>query len=308
MTNVGFFYDFDLTLSEDFQQFPLVRKFMRRLKKEHGIERPEQYWRLCDEAHLKLGWLQQFVRDCQSGVFPEMTNDRIRNEFGPLIQLSPGLPEWFERINHFGSGLGLDVTHHVISSGAKPFIEGTIIFPYLTTLVAGDFIEDGVRIDGVKDTAGSFEKVEAIKRISKGGDIYVDQCTKDYFIGFRKLFVFGDGQTDRSMFRYAREAGGRPIAVYERGSRDAFDKTVSGLQGDVVAILPRDYSEGFALDVSVKEMLTDLAENECDIDADLVQRLHFGQIVHDGVRDVVQNHYDSCGYCQRRRELKVVFG
>lgn len=98
MKNVGFVYDFDLTLTEEFQQYPILRQYATNLLNEYGIENPEEYWRLCKTTNHDIAWLQQFAKDA-SIVFPDLTNERMEQECSPQIQLAPGLPEWFERIN-----------------------------------------------------------------------------------------------------------------------------------------------------------------------------------------------------------------
>ena len=309
MVNVGFVYDFDLTLSEEFQQYPLFRKYIDNLRVIHRVDIPQKYWKLCDGVHLKIGWLQQFVNDCKEGIFPGMTNEILEKEFGPQVQLSPGLPEWFDRINEFAKELGLDISHHVISSGAEPFIKGTAVFPHLSSLYAGSFEENGVRIDRVGNMVSSFEKIELIKKICKGDkvDLFENISLEDYFIQRRRLFIFGDGQTDRSMFRYGLERGCVPVGVYEEGNRKVYDKTVIQLGNDVLRILPRNYREGSVLDRNVKDMLINLAETDCDMDPDLVHRYGLNQIINSEVKDVVGKHLEDCSYCSKRKGKKFIF-
>ena len=309
MVNVGFIYDFDLTLSEEFQQYPLFRKYIDNLREIHGVNSPEEYWKLCDGVHLKIGWLQQFVKDCKEGNFPAMTNEILEKEFGPKVQLSPGLPEWFDRINEFGKIYGLDISHHVISSGAEAFIKGTKVFPHLSSLYAGSFEENGVRIDRVGNMVSSFEKIEAIKRICKGEgvDLFQDLGLGDYFIQRRRLLIFGDGQTDRSMFRYGLERGSASIGVVEENNKRVYDKTVKQLGNDVVRILPRNYREGSVIDREVKEMLIGLAETSCDMDPDLVYRHGLNQIINPGIKTLVGKHLEDCAYCTKRKGKKFIY-
>ena len=71
---IGFIYDFDLTLSEEYQQMPLFRGFSENIKKEYGIE-PEDYFRvLCKGTDIGVGSLEQMLNDVKKGIFPGLTN------------------------------------------------------------------------------------------------------------------------------------------------------------------------------------------------------------------------------------------
>ncbi len=48
-------------------------------------------------------------------------------KFGSVVELFPGVEDWFERIRKYGEKKGVIVEHYIISSGLKEMIEGTSI-------------------------------------------------------------------------------------------------------------------------------------------------------------------------------------
>ena len=89
--NIGFFYDFDLTLTEDYQQHPIFRYFFSALQAHYGLQKPEEYWTLCNKSEMGVGYMEHMIRDTPA-IFARLTNERMKEEFAPLIPLSPGLP------------------------------------------------------------------------------------------------------------------------------------------------------------------------------------------------------------------------
>ena len=56
---IALIYDFDLTLSEEYQQFPLFREFSDQLREKHGIDREQDYFpTLCESlVDIEVGSL-----------------------------------------------------------------------------------------------------------------------------------------------------------------------------------------------------------------------------------------------------------
>ncbi len=243
---MGFFYDFDLTLSEEFQQFPVFRAFKDELKKKYGIDSPEQYWSVCRGSDVGVNWMGQFLVDSKE-LFGGLTNEQMISEFAPHVKLAPGLPSWFERLNDKALSLGVEVENHVITAGAVPLVQGSSIFPYLTSLIGGEFLDNEKGIYKINSVVEPFRKVEHFKRICKGDDLYKDLAMEDYHINYRNAFYFGDGQSDKDLFRYLNQRGGISVGVYEKGNEGSFEKAVSVLCSEnpfnyqVKFIIPIDY-------------------------------------------------------------------
>mgnify|MGYP007066201332 CR=1 FL=1 len=313
MVRIGFIYDFDLTLSEEFQQYPIFREFAAQLKEVHGVSLPEEYWRLCNNSEMGVGWMQQLVKDAKAGVFPNLTNQRMRDHFASQIKLSPGLvtldgtANWFDRVNEYCQDNGSEGEHHVISVGVHPLIAGTAVFPNLTSLRSGTFNEDDSGIVDIKTIVDPFRKVEDVKSICKGTDLHEDLPLDRYHINYRNVIIFGDGQSDKDMFRYIRQRGGIAVAVFEEGNWQEYRKAIKNLGDSVNIIAPRDYSGGSTLDELIKEHVGKISSEICDMDYDLVHKFLLGQLRNDAVRTVVQGHYQDCGLCQERSELKAYF-
>ncbi|MBU1976022.1 MAG: hypothetical protein KKG59_06480 [Nanoarchaeota archaeon] len=312
---VGFFYDFDLTLSEEYQQFPLFRHFTESLKEKYPwFEKPEDYWRLCQHCDLGVGYMEQMVTHVKNGVFSGLTNEQMESEFGPQIELSSGLPGWFPRMGDFCDSNYLDPEHHVISVGIDPLIRGTSIAPHLTSVTSGKFRGNSKGITKISNIVDPFQKVEVIKTICKG-DLYTDLALKDYHINYRHALVFGDGFTDRDMFRYIRQRGGIAICVFEPGNRPAYENAVHNLGGDgtlnssVTILAPRDYRAGSVLEEVTQEMLHNMVEREkhCDMDYLLVHSMLRGQLEHPQINEIVSGHYQDCKWCQKLTSPQLIF-
>ena len=304
--NVAFGYDFDETLSEETGQMPFLRHFLPNLKKKYGIERAEEYWKLCDDSDFNIAWLQQVAKDAPE-CFPGLTNQALEEEFAPKIPLAPGVEEWFDMINEYCQEFDLNPSHHVISASVVPLISGTSIAKHLNSICAGEFHDDGGVIHKVKRIIGPHDKVRRLKEIAKGADLYDDLPIEEYAVNYNRFCIFGDGLSDIDMFRYLQEDGAQINAVYKADKFRAYIKALHKLVSHVSLIAPRDFRKESYLEKEVKLFLQGIANDECDMDFDLVHRMKLGQIKFKEVEKVVREHYKSCDYCKGRRVTKVFF-
>ena len=322
---VGFFYDFDLTLTEEFQQYPIFRKFLSQLRGKYGerIQRPDDYWSLCEGGDLAVKWMERFLSDSgdvfgheENGEIVGLTNRQMREEFAPLIKLAPGLPSWFGRLKKRASSLGIEAENHMITSGIVPLVAGSQISPYLTSIVGGEFLDNGKGIYQASSIVEPSRKVEHFKRICKGEDIYANLPHDGYHINYRDSFYFGDGQSDRDLSRYLKQRGGVSVGVYKPGDKNSFDKCFSVLgsenpgESHVSLILPRDYSEGSILEKKIFSVLDSMAGSGigCDMDWELVHKWKLNQIRSREVSKNVEAHFNSCSLCQEKYKTDFVFG
>lgn len=306
---VGFVYDFDLTLTEEYQQFPVLRKFQTELKEKYGIESLTDYWDLCNlqGQELGIGSMSQFLLDCNS-VFKGINNHSLEFEFGPKIELSPGVPEWFYRINEFAKGLGAEIEHHVISVGFTPLIRGALLDSPITSIKGGEFLENGDFLWRVKSVVSPFSKVERLKVICRGEDLYHDLEPDKYHLDYRHVIAFGDGFSDLDLFRYVKQRGGYSIGVFKRKDEEGCRKLIDLVGGRstknlfVNLVAPRDYSENSTLEEVCKGLLVRMikTEEECNMDYWLISKYKNGSLRNPEVKKIVEEHFQNCDHCQFR--------
>lgn len=311
---VGFFYDYDYTLTEEFQQNPIFKEYFPELQKKYGLKNPEDYWKLCSGKDKGAAWMGQFLKDSKT-IFHGLTNKKMHDYFAKKIELAPGLPEWFEKIEKHGKFFGIEIENHLISAGVLPLITGSPVAPFFKTITSGEFLDKGNEIYKIDSIVESFRKVEYLKKICKGGDLHRDLEIGDYHINYRNLIVFGDGQSDKDLFKYAKQRGGTVVAVYKKGDKKSFDKCVSSLGAPdyahsfVNAIKSRDYNENSSLEKKVIQILQTISESEknCDMDWELVNNWKLNHIKNKKICEDIEAHFNSCKYCQKKTELDFSF-
>lgn len=304
MRRVGLIYDFDLTLSEEYQQFPILRKFAPAIERKYGITRPEDYFpQLCERENIEIGVgaMQQVLNDAQD-IFPGLSNETMRQEYAPLIRLSPGLPGWFGRINEYASSLELTLEHHVVSAGFRPLIEGTALAAYLASIRSGTFIDDGKTITKIKTIVDPKNKREEIIKICKGQDMHDDIPIGHYRINYDRVIVVGDGHSDKRKFNFIQERGGIAIGVYTQGDEERLQMAKKELSGRVHYLVPRDYSAASPLERVVAASLELIAQRTCTFDYRMVRALKLGHLQNRLLTELTEEHWAGCADCQKRSE------
>lgn len=314
---VGLFYDWDLTLNEECPQLIIFRKYFSKLRDKYGINKPEEFWEIyhkSEHPELEVGYMEQMISDAKD-VFEGLTNKIMEEEFASKTKLAPGLQDWFPRINQFAAEKGIELEHHVVSVGTLPLIKGTSISPYFTSINAGEFLDDGKSIYRIKKVVDSFRKVSIIKSICKGVDLHEDIPLEDYHILHRHSIVFGDGQSDRDMFRYIRQRGGFAIGVFEKDNGDKFDRLIDVLNAEdpykssINIIAPRDYSKDSRIENKVKQILIQMkqSESKCDMDYEIVHNSKLNHLKNKEIIDIAEKHFKSCKFCRSRFYPKICF-
>ncbi len=307
-------YDFDHTLSEEYQQFPILRQFWPAIQekyREFNFHGPEEYFaRLCSGQGIEVGVgaMQQILLDARdifidhsNTEMPGLSTEKMRTVYGPEIKLAPGIPAWFQRINEYAASLDdFALEHHVISAGCAPLIAGTAIMPYLHSLRSGTFIDDGERITKIKTIVDPNNKREEIIKLCKGQGLHEDIPFDNYHINYENVIVVGDGHSDKRKFNFIRERGGIAIGVYEKGSKEARERAEQQLQGRVHYLLPRDYSAGKPLEEKVQQSLSAMAARTCSFDYRLIHALQRNHLKDQSLIALASQHMDSCGDCRER--------
>lgn len=302
-------YDFDLTLTEEYQQMPILRAFARPIEEKHGVQ-PENYFAtLCSGQGIEVGVgaMQQFILDAQN-IFFGVSTEVMKNYYARQIQLAAGLPEWFPCINEAAEKAGLTLEHHVVSAGFKPLIEGSIIAPYLASIRSGTFIDNERGIYKIKTIVDPNNKRDEITKICKGTpELEQDFPIKDYHLRYDHVLVFGDGHSDKRMFNFVRERGGIAIGVYEKNNAERRESAKEELNGRVHYLVPRDYSAGTPLEQVVRQSLQMIAKRTCKFDFHDIRKLQLHHYEDSKQIKLAWQHLRRCGDCQERsKETKVI--
>ncbi|MEK6951160.1 MAG: hypothetical protein AABX13_05550, partial [Nanoarchaeota archaeon] len=294
-------------------QMPILRTFARQIEQRYGIQPEEYFSTLCSGQGIEIGVgaMQQFISDVREHVFYRISNETMKNYYAQQIQLAPGLPEWFPRINEMAKKVDLTLEHHVVSAGFTPLIEGSIIAPYLASIRSGTFIDDekehnGKSLSRIKTIVDPNNKREKIIEICKGKDVHKDIPIDDYALRYSNVIVFGDGHSDKRMFNFIRERGGRALGVYEKDNPEALAKAQQELTGRVHYLVPRDYSAGRPLEKVVEESLHRIAQRSCRFDYRDIHALLLHHLEDEEQIEFIRRHWQSCADCQERgKETKV---
>ena len=258
---VAFLYDFDKTLcTTDMEDYAFIPSL--------GMT-PREFWSVANGfGHANrmdgiLAYMYTMIQESEKRRLP-FTRESLR-EMGRDIVLFPGVQEWFGRINAFGDSQGVQVEHYIISSGLREIIEGSGISQEFKEIYASEFYYDEAgRPVWPKLTVNFTAKTQFVYRINKGVlDVSDDKTLNDSMpddskrVPFTNMVYMGDGLSDVPCMKMMRAYGGQAIAVYQESNRMGVEDLLA--KGRVDFIFPADYSEGTALDQTVKNIIRKMA-------------------------------------------------
>ena len=258
---VAFLYDFDKTLSTtDMQDYAFIPSL--------GMT-PAEFWALANEFGRRcrmdgiLAYMYTMLRESERRNMPFTRADLV--EKGRDIVLFPGVEDWFRRIGAFGREQGVQVEHYIISSGLREIIEGSSISGEFREIYASEFYYDETGRPAWPKLAVNFtNKTQFVYRINKGVlDVSDDKTLNDSMpddskrVPFHNMVYVGDGLSDVPCMKMMRAYGGQAIAVYQESNRQGVEDLLA--KGRVDFIFPADYSEGTALDTTVKDIIRKIA-------------------------------------------------
>ena len=103
---IAIIFDYDLTMTEEFQQVPYLQDNFRAIQKEYdgreivnpktgekitlSIKEPADYFKLSDlwgEPHNGVGYVQQMLYDARKGILKNFTEDGLKAA-GAKVQVS----------------------------------------------------------------------------------------------------------------------------------------------------------------------------------------------------------------------------
>ena len=258
---VAFLYDFDKTLcTTDMQNYAFIPSL--------GMT-PGEFWAEANGFGRTnridgiLAYMYTMITESDKRGVP-LTRESLV-EKGKDIVLFPGVESWFARINAFGESQGVQVEHYIISSGLREIIEGSTIHQEFKEIYASEFYYDETGRPVWPKLAVNFTaKTQFVYRINKGVlDVSDDKTLNDSMpddskrVPFTNMIYVGDGLSDVPCMKMMRSYGGEAIAVYQETNRQGVEDLMA--KGRVDFIFPADYSEGTALETTVKDIICKMA-------------------------------------------------
>lgn len=253
---VAIMYDFDRTLcTKDMQDYSFIPSL--------GMTESE-FWHfsnsLAQREHMDsiLAYMYAMVKISKDKNIP-LLREKLVN-MGKNVELFDGVETWFKRITDFGSSLGMQVEHYVISSGMKEIIEGTKISNQFKSIFACEFLYDE-NGNGVwpKTDVNYTNKTQFVYRINKGvldvandNDLNRSMPDDSKRVPFCNMIYIGDGLSDVPCMKMMKAYGGYSIAVYQEKDTKVADLLK---RGRVDYIYPADYRENSGLDITVKNII-----------------------------------------------------
>ena len=257
----AFLYDFDKTLcTTDMQDYAFIPSL--------GMT-PAEFWSVANDFGRRhridsvLAYMYTMIQEAERRELPFTRGDLV--EKGRDIVLFPGVEDWFRRVNAFGEEQGVRVEHYIISSGLREIIEGSSISAAFKEIYASEFYYDETGRPVWPKLAVNFTaKTQFVYRINKGVlDVSDDKTLNDSMpddskrVPFHNRVYVGDGLSDVPCMKMMRAYGGQAIAVYQESNRLGVEDLLA--KGRVDFIFRADYSEGTALDATVKDIIRKIA-------------------------------------------------
>lgn len=266
-------YDFDGTLARgNMQDVALLPQL--------GIKTPAQiakFWaevvrqNTADDGDHTLAYLRHLVEAGRSLGNP--ITRKMLNACGKKLSYFDGVPAWFDRIDAFGSEIGLDIEHYVVSAGNREIVEGSPLYKKFTNVFGCKYHYDKKGEAVWPSVVVNYTtKTQFLFRINKGIDNHWDyKAVNEWMPGddrpipFSRMIFIGDGDTDVPSFKMMMVQGGTSIAVFDPA--EWADKGHSKTH-DLIAeqrvhfVAPADYTETSQLDIVVRGVLDRIARAE----------------------------------------------
>jgi len=271
---IAIIWDFDKTLTPNYMQGPLFKKF--------GVDE-KTFWEesngLADYyKHSGIGnilrdslYLNHMLAYVNAGIFKGL-NNQLLFELGREIEFYDGLPDFFRSVKGVAPATdqfvkhGVTVEHYIVSTGLRQMILGSKIAQYVDGVWGCEFVEhlagpgylkkqlplfDHQMIQGIGYALDNTTKTRALFEINKGTnkipdiDVNASIAFEDRRIPFQNMIYIADGPSDMPCFSIVNQYGGRTFAVYKPKSPDSF-RAVDKLQKQnrVQGIGEASYVEG----------------------------------------------------------------
>ena len=275
---VAILYDFDKTLcTTDMQNYSFIPSL--------GMT-PDEFWPVANNFGFAngmdgiLAYMYTMIRMGREKGLP--LNREWLVEKGKMVELFPGVEEWFSRINAFGLSQGVQVEHYVLSSGLQEIIEGSAIGHEFKKIYASEFYYDEKGEPVWPKLAVNFTgKTQFVYRINKGvldiandKDLNASMPDDSKRVPFTNMIYMGDGLSDVPCMKMMKAYGGVAIAVYQETNRVAVEQLLQDGRADF--IFPADYRENTALDNTMKNIIRKMAIVDVLTEENAAQRRTIG--------------------------------
>ena len=258
---IAIMYDFDKTLcTKNMQEYSFIPNL--------GLSAGE-FWKAAEKLSIErqmdgiLAYMWEMLVQSKKNSMSIHRSDFV--ELGKALKFYSGVTEWFERINKFGEEQGVKIEHYIISSGLREIIEGSSIYKEFTDIFACEYLYDENDIAcWPKNVVNYTTKTQFLFRINKGVPDISDDKTLNEFIPederrvpFRNMIYIADGITDVPCMKLVKVNGGHSIAVYQKGKKELANELIRNHRVNYIA--PANYKEGNALDLIIKDVITEMA-------------------------------------------------
>ncbi|MEG0467150.1 MAG: HAD family hydrolase [Mucinivorans sp.] len=256
-------YDFDGTLSPgNMQEYDFIPSV--------GKKNPE-FWKKAtslaveNDADPILTYMSEMIREAKRNDI-SLRREAFQRS-GAKVELFDGVLDWFDRINDYAHGKGLEIDHYINSSGIKEMIEGTPIASKFRKIFACSFLYD---VDGVAywpAVAVNYTgKTQFLFKINKGIDeVWDTKRINEYSpeatraVPFRNMIYIGDGTTDIPCMRLVKEKQGHAIAVYDPSKKKGISLQSLVADHRVNFVCAADYRADSQLDKIVHAVIDKIA-------------------------------------------------
>ena len=258
---IGILYDFDKTLcTTDMQEYDFIKNLGMTSREFWGEAAAitEQH-----EVEKILAYMFVMIKKCKEKGIP-LTEEYLRS-CGEHVELFEGVLTWFDRINAYGTSLGVEIEHYIISSGTYEIIQGTPIAKYFKRIYACRYMYDENGEALWPALAINYTlKTQYIYRISKGtldvtDDYNLNRVQDESLrrIAYHNMIYIGDGMTDIPCMKLVKERGGKSIALYPEGHSDNVRPLVDDDRINCVCVA--NYAPDSPLEKIVKLMIEKMA-------------------------------------------------
>jgi hypothetical protein len=221
-STIAVIWDFDKTLTPDYMQGPLLRKFKVDEKtfweETNGLTEYYRRGGTINISHDSL-YLNHILAYVQAGIFAGLTN-KLLLDLGAEIQFYEGLPAFFKSIKDMVAGRdefarhGIAVEHYIVSTGLRQMILGSRIAQHVDGVWGCEFVEHLAKPGYLKEQAALFgdgliqgigyaldntTKTRALFEINKGTnklpdiDVKASVAPEDRRIPFQNMIYIADG-------------------------------------------------------------------------------------------------------------------
>lgn len=298
-------WDFDLTLTSEYQQMPLFRhreaQIALRLQQE-GFNPTvlENYFHIANKVSQDQGlaYLQSMLIDATQGRCLEGLTNTELFETGKRVTPAKGTNEIFPQ---FQTLFADSLSHSIISVGLEEMIRGFLtqhhLDAYIETVHASRFNEvydptlQSQRIASIQKAVTPFTKNEYLIGIIKGDHSKLNTkiLPEERKYNYEKLIVIGDGFSDIAKFSYARNRGGISICVYDPENRKAYERIMhSDLVSRLQYVLPRDYSKDSTTFSILQNIIQQLLSRDLSLNPELLNIYERGNIKLPAIQELVR--------------------